>query len=76
MRAMVDSALLEKVMQLDVAARREFVRAVEGSLDYDDVPDEILAIVDARLAKKGPDPDPNAITLDEFERRVGARRSE
>ena len=46
-----------------------------GSLDYDDVPAEILAIIDARLARKLSGPDPSAITLDEFERRICARRS-
>lgn len=71
---MVDSALLEKVLQLDVESRRELIRAVEGSLD-DDVSAEMLEIVDARLASKGPRPDADAISLDEFEARLRARRS-
>ncbi|MFT4213716.1 MAG: hypothetical protein QM622_02940 [Microbacterium sp.] len=72
---MVDSALLEKVLQLDAESRRELIRAVEGSLDYDDVSAEMLEIVDARLASKGPRPDADAISLDEFEARLRARRS-
>lgn len=73
--AMVDRALLEKVLQLDVESRRELIRAVEGSLNYDDVSAEVLAIVDARLVGKGPRPDADAIPLDEFEARLRARRS-
>lgn len=61
-------------MKLDVESRRELVRAVEGSLEYDDVPDDVLAIIDARLAKKGSGPDGDAMSLDEFERRIHARR--
>ncbi len=71
---MIDGELLERVLQLDPAARREFVDAVEESLD-DQVPPEILAIVDERLARKGPGPDQDAIPADEFLRRVRSRRS-
>lgn len=72
---MVDSALLQKVLELDVESRRELIRAVEGSLDDGDVAADVLAIVDGRLAGKAPRPDADAITLDEFAARLRARRS-
>lgn len=71
---MVDNALLEQVLRLDVASRRELIRAVEESLDYDDVPPQVLAEVERRLAEMGPEPAEDYITLDEYRRRVQARR--
>lgn len=59
----------------DAESRRELIRAVEASLGYDDVSAEMLEIVDARLASKGLRPDADAISLDEFEARLRARRS-
>lgn len=72
---MVDSVLLEQVLRLDVESRRELIRAVEGSLDYDDVPPHVLAEIDRRLAEMGPGPSPDAVPADEFLRRVRTRRS-
>lgn len=72
---MVDSALLEQVLRLDAESRRELIRAVEGSLDYDDVLPNVLAEIDRRLAEMGPDASPDAVPADEFLRRVRARRS-
>ncbi len=72
---MVDSALLEQVLRLDAESRRELIRAVEGSLAYDDVPPQVLAEIDRRLAGMGPGPSPDAVPADEFLRRVRARRS-
>ncbi|GAA3777943.1 hypothetical protein GCM10022240_31560 [Microbacterium kribbense] len=72
---MVDSGLLQQVLRLDVESRRDLICAVEGSLDYDDVPADMLAMVDARLAVKGPHPDADAIALDAFEARLRGRRS-
>lgn len=71
---MVDSALLQQVLRLDAESRRELIRAVEGSLDYEDVPPEVLAEVDRRLADMGPGVSPDAVPADEFLRRVRARR--
>jgi hypothetical protein len=72
---MVDSALLEQVLRLDVESRRELIRAVEGSLDHDDVPQHVFAEIDRRLAVMGSGPSPDAIPADEFLRRVRTRRS-
>jgi DNA primase catalytic subunit len=69
---MVDPALLNQVLRLDAASRREFVSAVERSLDRDDIPENVLAEVDARLAEKGVEPDPEAISADEFISKVRA----
>ena len=71
---MVDSTLLQQVLRLDADSRREFIRALEGSLDHDDVPQEILAEVDRRLAEMGPGVSPDAVAADEFLQRVRARR--
>jgi hypothetical protein len=71
---MVDSALLEQVLRLDAESRRELIRAVEGSLDYDDVPQQVLDEIDRRLARMGPGPSPVAAPVDEFLRRARARR--
>ncbi len=72
---MVDRALLEMVLQLDVESRRELIRVVEASLHNADVSPQILEVVDARLASKRLRPDVDAISLDEFEARLRARRS-
>jgi hypothetical protein len=72
---MVDSALLEQVLRLDAESRRELIRAVEDSLDYDDVPPHVLAEIDRRLAEMGPDASSDAVPADEFLRGVRARRS-
>lgn len=72
---MVDSSLLEQVLRLDIAERRELVRALEDSFDDDDVSAEVLAEVDRRLAAMGPGPSPDAVPADEFMRRVRGRRS-
>lgn len=71
---MVDSGLLEQVLQLDDDSKRELIRTVEGTLPQEQTPPQVLAEIDRRLAKMGPSPDPNAMTLDEFERRLYARR--
>lgn len=71
---MVDSGLLEQVLRLDAESRRELIRAVEGSLDAEDVPSEILVEIDRRLAEMGPDISPDALPADEFLQRVRARR--
>lgn len=72
---MVDRGLLEQVLRLDDAAKRELVRAVAGTLPPERTPPRILAQIDRRLAALGPGPDPEAMTLDEFERRLSTRRS-
>ena len=72
---MVDSALLEKLRQLDVTALLEVRSEIDRLLDDEPVPAEVLAVVEARLAAKGSDPDPHAVPADEFMRRVRARRS-
>jgi len=71
---MVDSALFQQVLQLDADSRREFIRAVEGTLAQEETPVHVIAEIDRRVAKLGSDPDPSAMTLDEFERRLVARR--
>jgi hypothetical protein len=71
---MVDSGLLEQVLQLDDDSKRELIRAVEGTLPHGQTPPHILAEIDRRLATMGPNADPSAMTLDEFERRLYGRR--
>jgi hypothetical protein len=73
---MVDTGLLERVLQLDVDSRREFVRAVEDSLGYDDVPASVRSEVERRLGEMGPDPATDYITLDEFKQDIANRRSQ
>lgn len=72
---MVDRGLLAQVLRLDAASRRELIRAVEDSLDYDDVPPHVLAEIDRRLAEMGPAPSPDAVPAGELVRRVRARRT-
>lgn len=71
----MDQGLFAQVMQLDEAARRELRDAIDGSLAYDDLPDEVLAVVDERLAEMGDGPSPGSVSLDDDEREVRGRRS-
>ena len=71
---MIDSALLEKLRQLDVPALLEVRGEIDRLIDDEPVPAEVLAVVEARLARKGSGPDPSAVPADEFMRRVRARR--
>jgi hypothetical protein len=71
---MVDSELLERVLRLDAESRRELIRAVEGSLDYEEVPPGVLAEIDRRLAEMGPNASSDAIPAGEFLRHLRARR--
>lgn len=72
---MVDQALLEQVLRLDSESRRELLLAVEDSLDHDDIPAEVLAEVDRRLADMGANPSAGSLPADEFLQQVRARRS-
>ena len=72
---MVDSALLEKLQQLDVSSLLEVRDEIDRMIEDELIPAEILAIVDARVAKKGAGPDADAVPADEFLRQVRARRS-
>jgi putative addiction module component (TIGR02574 family) len=72
---MVDSALLERVLQLDVDSRRDLVRAVEESIEYDNVPEHVRAEVERRLAEMGEGPSSDYITLDAFKTEVAHRRA-
>jgi hypothetical protein len=71
----VDQALLERLQRLDAPALMEVRDEIDRLIGDEDVPAEVLAIVDARLAAKGPGPDPDVIPAEEFLRRVRARRS-
>lgn len=72
---MVDSALLEQVLRLDVESRRELVRAVEESIDRDEVPPEVRTEVERRLAAMGPKPSTDYVTLEQFKREIEDRRA-
>lgn len=65
--------LMEQVLQLDVAARRELRDAIDLSLDDGYVSPEIAAIIDQRIAEADANPD-DFVTLDDDEREVRARR--
>lgn len=71
---MVDHALLEQVLGLDEAARRELRAVIDGSLDDGYVSPEIAAIIDQRIAEADANPG-DFVTLDEDERAVRARRN-
>lgn len=71
---MVDAELFDRVMRLGEAARRELRDAIDGSLGYDDVPDEVLTVVDERLARMGSTASPDSVSLDDDEREVRGRR--
>ena len=71
---MVDHALLEQVLGLDEAARRELRAVIDDSLDDGFVSPEIAAIIDQRIAEADANPD-DFVTLDEFEREVRSRRN-
>lgn len=71
--AMIDHALLEQVLQLDAAARRELRGVIDDSLDDGYVSPEIAAIIDQRIADADANPDDH-VTLDEDEREVRSRR--
>ncbi|MCL2091070.1 MAG: hypothetical protein FWH11_07620 [Micrococcales bacterium] len=72
---MVDNALLEQVLRLDAESRRELIRAVEESIDHEEVPAGVRAEVERRLADMGPGPSADYITLDEFRGQVLERRA-
>lgn len=72
---MVDSALLEQVLRLDVESRRELVRAVEESIDRDEVPAGVRTEVERRLAEMGPEPSADWVHLAEFKREIAERRA-
>lgn len=73
---MVDNVLMEKLQSLDVPALLELRGEIDRLIgDHGPVAAEMLAVVDARLAQMGPDPDPDAIPFEEFERRLRARRT-
>jgi hypothetical protein len=71
---MVDQALLVRALQLDESARRELISVLQDSLDDGEVPPELAAVIDQRIAEADADPD-GFVALDEFEREVRARRS-
>lgn len=72
---MVDRALLETLRQLDFAALVEVRDEIDRLIDDEQVPEGIRAIVETRMARKGPGSDPEAVPADEFIRRIRARRS-
>lgn len=72
---MVDRVLLQQVPRLDVVSRRELVRALQESIDRDEVPAEERAEVERRLAEMGPEPSAEYVTLDEFKRKIAGRRA-
>ena len=71
--AMVNHGLLEQVLGLDEATRRELRAAIGDSLDDGYVSPEIAAIIDQRIADADANPD-DYVTLDEDEREVRSRR--
>lgn len=72
---MVDMALFEQFLRLDADERREFVRAAKGTIDYDEVPADVRAEIERRLAEMGPEPSTDYITLDEFRREIVERHT-
>lgn len=71
---MVDHALVDQVLSLDEAARRELRAVIDDSLDDGYVSPEIAEIIDQRIAEADANPD-DYVTLDEFEREVRSRRT-
>ncbi|HRN28988.1 MAG TPA: hypothetical protein PK781_05100 [Terrimesophilobacter sp.] len=71
---MVNQALFEQFLQLDAEERREFVRAAQATVD-DDVPADVLAEIDRRLAQMGPEPASDYVTLDELRNEIAERRA-
>lgn len=71
---MIDQALLERALRLDVSARQELIDALRDSLDDEEVSPEIAAIIDQRIAEADANPD-DFVTLDEFEREVRSQRT-
>jgi len=72
---MVDSALLEQVLLLDASARLELIRAIEVSLRDEGYAPEVLDEIDLRLAQLGAEPTADAVSSDDFLRRLRARHS-
>lgn len=72
---MVNPALFEQFLQLDVDEQREFVRAAQGTIGYDEVPAAVHAEVERRLAGMGSEPATDYITVDEFRDEIAARRT-
>lgn len=71
----VDRALFEQFLQLTAHERREFVRAAQGTLEYDDVPAAVRTEIERRLQAMGPEPATDYTTLDDFKREVTERRA-
>ncbi|MCL2422802.1 MAG: hypothetical protein FWD11_02735 [Micrococcales bacterium] len=71
---MVDQALVEQVMRLDEAARRELWTMIGSSFDAGDVCEEVAAIIDERIAEADAHPE-DFVTLQDDERELRARRA-
>lgn len=72
---MVDITLLEQVLRLDAESRLELIRAIEGSLLDEGVSPHVLEEIDRRLDELGAVPSPDAVSSDEFIRRLRARHT-
>lgn len=72
---MVNPALFEQFLRLDADERREFVRAVQGTMGYDEVPASVRAEIERRLTEMGPEPSTDYTTLDEFRNKIADSRA-